>query len=217
MVQACRQISPRYAEFDIGGTVNKSTSKPKAKRTTGKPAGAEQARARARNRWWKIPLVTFLVLLFGVNVVLAVRAVVLGEPFYFASSVGRSYREEAMASFDEAVNAGVVPFSADTVMYLQIPLVLIAVLAFGFGFAFRGHARRRSAIYASVAFLVSFGCLVVQIVWLATGVPYSNFLENASPSRYAGTILALTVFSAVWGGLAVGYWRPRRTYRLTRA
>jgi hypothetical protein len=141
----------------------------------------------------------------------SVRSAILSEAFYLAGKGGvPQYADDARVLFDAAVSAGVVPFSADAVLHLQLPLPAIALVAFGSGLTLGVRGRRRAAIYASVAFVITFGSLVLQIVWLSTGVPYSNYLENVSSWRYTWTILALSVFSAAWGLVAFLCWRPGR-------
>jgi hypothetical protein len=152
-----------------------------------------------------------LVAFLGVLTFQSVQSALLSEAFYFAGKGGiPQYAHDAKELFDEAVRAGAVPFSADAVLFLQYPLPAIALVAFGYGLTLGVRGRRRAAIYATVAFLITFGSLVLQIVWLSTGVPYSNYLENVSPSRYTWTILALSVFSAGWGLVAFLCWRPGR-------
>jgi hypothetical protein len=140
-----------------------------------------------------------------------VRSALLSEAFYLAGKGGvPQYADDAKVLFNDAASAGVVPFSADAVLWLQMPLSAIALVAFGYGLTVGVRGRRRAAIYASVAFAISLGSLALQIVWLSTGVPYSNYLENVSSWRYTWTILALSFSAAAWGLVAFLCWRPGR-------
>jgi hypothetical protein len=153
-----------------------------------------------------------LVALLVAITVDSVWAAVTSEAFYLSGKGGiPQYAEDAKMLYDEALSAGLVPFSADAVLHLQLPLPMIALVAFGYGLLTGARGRRRAAIYASVAIAVTLVSLGLQIVWLATGVPYSNYLENDSPGRYIWTILALSVCSVAWGLVAYLCWRPGRS------
>jgi hypothetical protein len=181
------------------------------KRLTAAAKRAQAARKRTRSLWWKIPLAIVLAAFIGVVTFESVRSAIASEAFYLSGKGGvPQYADDAKVLFDAAVSAGVVPFSADAVLHLQLPLPMIALVAFGYGLTMGARGRRRAAIFASVAFAISVVSLGSQIGWLSTGVPYSNYLENTSPWRYTWTILALSICSAGWGLVAYLCWRPGR-------
>jgi len=111
------------------------------------------------------------------------------------------------AAFHQAaVRAGKVPFVADQLLYFPLAVAFVAGLAL---FYLHRSERQTGIVFlsgAAIMFLVSGVTLTLEIVWVASGVPYTNYSGAYSswqdPSRYTWPIIALSLW--LIGSLAAG-------------
>lgn len=145
-------------------------------------------------------LVTLCALAFVVLAGFCVRWGLDGRPFVFPSrNVETAYERSSSFDYQMALTRDRRPFSADSLIYYQAALGLLAFA----GTAIKtGRWRRRAWLVGSVvAFTVALISLIFEVMWVSTGVPYSNYLEDASAWRYALPIAALVLGVAGWAAL----------------
>jgi len=125
------------------------------------------------------------------------------------------------AAHDAAVIGGRVPFVADQLLYFPLAVTFLSLLALIY---LHRSSRQTAIVVLSGAGAIALTCLVtltVEIVWVASGVPYTNysgaFSAWADPTRYVWPILALGLWllAALAAG-AFGGWGMRALFRSPR-
>ena len=181
-----------------------------------------------RKSHWAPSFDAALLAVLGVCTFFSLKFGVLGEPFIPPSGgsrahlTDRTYVHTATQDYDWAISIGRVPFSADSLLHFSLALTFVVIPA---AIYLPSRGTRSWTLWLlgfAFAFVVALVSLILEIVWLRTGVPYSNYLRDTSQWRYAWPIIAATIWSAFWATGLLLHWLwpvklwseiPRRTIR----
>ena len=150
------------------------------------------------------------------DVVIIVSLLATAAMFTWSGAVGSlftmSRRDGSTLSRESAALSGKVPFVADQLLWFPAALACVALLVLIY---FTGTALRFWVLLVSGAvamFAVCSACLTLEIIWVSTGVPYTNYeglyATWSDTGRYLWPILALSVCMVM--SLAVTVYGVRR-------